>query len=225
MSPQTYRLVMQTGPNPGKILDLGPTEVTMGRDTNNEFVVNDSEVSRKHARVSLQGGHYVLEDLGSTNGTFIEGQRLMGPHVLRPGDLILLGENVSMRFEASSFDPDSTMVAPGQNTMAAGGTPFQADEPLQPYEPAYPEPPIQSAYTEPPAQPAYAEPLPRGATDYPAPPPPAAPRKKANRGLVIGGIGCLIVLCLCAVVAGAAYYIDTNNLWCTYVPFLFSGCP
>lgn len=224
MSPQVYRLVMQTGPNPGKVLDLSTNEVTMGRDTNNEFVVNDAEVSRKHARVSLQGGNYVLEDLGSTNGTFIEGQRLMGPHVLRPGDLILLGENVSLRFEASTFDPDATMVAPSSGgTIAAGTPPFQPEEePLPPYEPTYPEPPDQPLFTTP-------APFQGGAVEYQAPPPPpppmvSAPRKKGNRNMVVIVVILLILLCLCAICAAGAYYIDSNNLWCAYLPFLFSGC-
>lgn len=220
MSPQSFRLVMQTGPNPGKVLDLSGTEVTMGRDTNNEFVINDAEVSRKHARISLQGAGYILEDLGSTNGTFIEGQRLMGPHTLRPGDLILLGENVSLRFEAASFDPDATVVssAPGPMTIPAGmpasSSPFEQEESLPPYEPAYPEPPMQPLYDNPPPM--------GGALEFEVPPPPI---RKKKSWLVPVGIGCGVLLCLCVALVAVAWFAPTS-WWCAVVPFLFPGaCP
>ena len=45
-----------------------------------------------------QGNTFVLEDLGSTNGTFVNGQRLMGPNMLRPGDVITFGERMSLVF-------------------------------------------------------------------------------------------------------------------------------
>jgi pSer/pThr/pTyr-binding forkhead associated (FHA) protein len=62
-----------------------------------------------------KAGTYMLEDLGSTNGSYVNGQRLMGPHTLRNGELIMFGENVGLVFEASSFDMDATIAAgPGQ---------------------------------------------------------------------------------------------------------------
>jgi pSer/pThr/pTyr-binding forkhead associated (FHA) protein len=94
-----FQLVMRSGPNPGKTFELSEGEATIGRDITNAIVINDAEVSRRHARLSPQAGGYVLEDLGSTNGTFVNGQRLMGPHLLRPGELVLLGENVSLAYE------------------------------------------------------------------------------------------------------------------------------
>ena len=187
----------------------------------NEFVINDAEVSRKHARISLQGGSFVLEDLGSTNGTFVEGQRLMGPHRLRPGDLILLGENVSLRFEAATFDPDATMVssAPSTMTIPAGMPPsmpaFEQDhEALPPYEPAYPEPPLQ---------PVYADQQPHSTFQEAVPPP--LSHKKKNKGLLIAGIGCGVLLCLCGIVGIVAWFAP-SSWWCAVVPFLFpGGCP
>ena len=110
MAPQSTMLIMRTGPTPGKSFELTKNELYIGRDINNDIVINDSEVSRKHARLILQAGGYVLEDLGSTNGSFVNGQRLMGPHVLRLGETVMFGENVSLVFE-SGFDADATMVA------------------------------------------------------------------------------------------------------------------
>jgi pSer/pThr/pTyr-binding forkhead associated (FHA) protein len=76
---------MRTGPTPGQVFELSANEMTLGREPGNEITINDAEISRKHARLSLQAGTYMLEDLGSTNGTFVNGQRLMGPHALRAG--------------------------------------------------------------------------------------------------------------------------------------------
>ena len=110
MASQSYQLVMRSGPTPGKVFELSKNENYIGRDISNDIVINDSEVSRKHARLVLQAGSFVLEDIGSTNGTFVNGQRLMGPHVLKPGELIMLGENVGLAFEAG-YDENATMVA------------------------------------------------------------------------------------------------------------------
>jgi pSer/pThr/pTyr-binding forkhead associated (FHA) protein len=96
----TYRLVMRSGPTVGKTFLLEKVETTLGRDLSNDIVINDSEASRRHARIFLQGGNYIIEDLGSTNGTSVNGQRLMGPYVLRPGELIMFGESISLLFEA-----------------------------------------------------------------------------------------------------------------------------
>ena len=92
----SYQLVMRSGPTPGKIFELTGNELIIGREVGNHIVINDSEVSRKHTRLVAQQGGYVIEDLGSTNGTFVNGQRLMGPHMLRHGELISIGDNESL---------------------------------------------------------------------------------------------------------------------------------
>lgn len=190
MAPQSYLLIMRTGPVPGKTFELTKTETYIGRDINNDIVINDSEVSRKHARLILQAGGYVLEDLGSTNGTFVNGQRLMGPHVLRPGELILLGENVSLAFEAG-YDADATMVASSLQTAAAAPPP--------PPRPAAPAPIYSGQVPASPAEP-YFEPL--------------QEPKQPKRTLLYAGIGCLVVL-LCGMAIAAAYIFDYLNLYCT----------
>jgi two-component system response regulator AtoC len=67
--PERYRLVMNVGPNPGKVFELTMDSMSIGREASNDIVVQDAELSRNHARISRRGGGYVLEDLGSTNGT------------------------------------------------------------------------------------------------------------------------------------------------------------
>ena len=93
-----YQLIMRTGPTPGAVYTLEGEQLMIGRDSTNEIVINDAEVSRRHAHLTFQGGKYVLEDLGSTNGTFVNGIRLDSPRRLSSGDLIRVGET-QLRYE------------------------------------------------------------------------------------------------------------------------------
>jgi hypothetical protein len=212
MDSQSFQLVMRTGPNPGKMFEVSKSEIYIGRDINNDIVINDAEISRKHARLILQAGEYVLEDLGSTNGTYVNGQRLMGPHVLRPGETILLGENVSLAFDAG-YDVDSTMIATPEQTPAFS-TPSPPQEPYIP--PPQQEKPI-TPISAPSPEPAFSGQVPPGPVEpYQAPPPPPTPAPapgRDNRTLLYAGCGCVVVL-LCVLVA-AAFAFDTLNLYCT----------
>ena len=71
-----FQFVMRSGPTPGVTFPLEGDQLIIGRDASNSITINDAEISRKHSRLSFQGGKYVLEDLGSTNGTFVNGQRI-----------------------------------------------------------------------------------------------------------------------------------------------------
>src|SRR3972149_1438616 len=84
MSPATYRLVVHTGPNPGTVFALARDVAMVGRDVTNEIVLGDAEISRQHARFTRTPAGYVIEDLGSTNGTLFNGERLGGPARLTP---------------------------------------------------------------------------------------------------------------------------------------------
>ncbi len=226
MAPQSIQLVMRTGPTPGKVYAINKTENIIGRDTTCDIVINDSEISRKHARLVINPGNYLLEDLGSTNGTFVNGQRLMGPHSLRSGELVMFGENVSLTFEVSQFDPGATVISGGLNPQPAQEPPLEAAPPPEAFaqsQPPQPPPPSPFQPVQPPPSPAYVGQVPAGPADFEAPPPPAAPPKKSSRVWLFAGCGCLIIL-LCVVLIALAFYIDSNNLWCNVLPML-PGCP
>jgi pilus assembly protein CpaF len=94
-------------------------QLTIGRDSTNGVAINDAEVSRRHARLNFQGGKFVLEDLGSTNGTFVNGQRLAGPVVLKPGDVVSLGEQIVLMYDAINMDAGATLAAPRKSAYVA----------------------------------------------------------------------------------------------------------
>src|SRR5687768_12392530 len=104
-----FQLIMRTGPTPGAAYTLEGDQLMIGRDSTNEIMINDAEVSRKHSRLTFQGGKYVLEDLGSTNGTFVNGQRLAGPMVLKAGDVVSLGEQIVLMYDAINVDTGATI--------------------------------------------------------------------------------------------------------------------
>ena len=124
MSPASFRLVVRTGPNPGMTFDIIKDVTVLGRDVSNDIVIGDSEISRQHSRISRTPGGYVLEDLGSTNGTYVDGERLAAPRVLSPDDLIGLGENVSLVFSATSPEAAATVMSPAARAAAGPRPPY-----------------------------------------------------------------------------------------------------
>lgn len=168
--PGQYQLTIRSGPNPGTVYALDGDQLTIGRDSSNEIAVNDAEVSRRHARLTFQGGKYVLEDMGSTNGTFVNGQRLTGPRVLKSGEVISLGEQIVFVYEAvNSADPGATIVSPRSVPEA---------RPV-----STPPPPPPQAY----------------AGDVPASLPEAMEQRKLNPVPIAIGVGALLLVCACIV--------------------------
>ncbi|MFJ8669419.1 FHA domain-containing protein [Streptomyces sp. NPDC093600] len=70
----------------------GPHPLRIGRDPANGLRLSHETVSRLHAELSLQGGLWVLRDLGSTNGTTVNGRRVTGAVVVQAGDLVEFGQ-------------------------------------------------------------------------------------------------------------------------------------
>ncbi len=204
MNAVTYQLLMRSGPAPGKTYELSGDEIKIGRDPGNGISIKDPEISRVHARLLAQAGGYVIEDLGSTNGTFVNGQRLIGPHLLKPGEMVLFAENVSFVFEEYQPGQDATMIS---DPVAAPLPPVEIDE-----TPPVP-PPAEDLAPQPVVQPEPISSLPVEPEMVPSEPPPLheeAP-PKSSTGLYVG-CGCLIVM-LCLLV-GSVYVIDTLNFWC-----------
>ena len=87
--------------------------VRIGRGADNDIVLNDREVSRNHAEVRLEGDDYILTDLGSTNGTFVNDQRIIRPIRLRDGDRLSMAGQVELVFvDSEATTPVAGAAAP-----------------------------------------------------------------------------------------------------------------
>lgn len=97
-------LRVMLGSEAGTVFDLFKSEETrIGRDPRlNEIVLNDPRVSSQHAKIRSEKGEYVLYDLGSSNGTFVNGLEVSGPRTLANQDKIQVGETVMLFQVAAS---------------------------------------------------------------------------------------------------------------------------
>lgn len=87
-------LVVIDGPLAGTTLALADEPITIGRADNSTLVLADDYVSTHHARLVKNGRHWLVEDLGSTNGTYLENERVERPSRVSPGRPIRVGKTV-----------------------------------------------------------------------------------------------------------------------------------
>jgi hypothetical protein len=78
----------------GKRMVVGPAGATIGRSRQCDVVLDDANVSREHAEIRPRGGAWVLTDLGSTNGSSVNGRRIDRPEVIKPGDELEIGTSI-----------------------------------------------------------------------------------------------------------------------------------
>ena len=84
-------LLVSTAGRPPIQFDLGDALISVGRSSDNDVIVDDGEVSRHHCQLKLQHGAYSFADLGSRNGSYVNGQPV-SEVALGPGDRIQLGD-------------------------------------------------------------------------------------------------------------------------------------
>lgn len=115
-------LINNQSSEPPKEFELIKSEIIIGRDDGVDIVIPTPAVSRRHAKFSMEGGSYVVEDLGSSNGTFVNNEKLRGRKTLRSGDEIKLGQAITLSYHAPETDPNKTAMRVG---------------PAKPSQPAY----------------------------------------------------------------------------------------
>src|ERR671939_1577466 len=91
-------------------LPLGRLRITIGRSARNDVCIPDPFASRVHAEVRREGDQYVLQDLGSANGTLYNGERVENMVGLVPGGRIQIGETEIEFFDQTSSAPMATMI-------------------------------------------------------------------------------------------------------------------
>ena len=193
MPPSDFRMIVRAGPNPGTVFELTKEVSLIGRDVTNDVVVGDAEVSRQHARITRTPGGYVLEDLGSTNGTFVNSERLVAPRVMNPGDLVALGETVSLTFDATAPEAAATVAQPAATA-----------EPAKKAPPGAAKPAVQDQQVAPPS-PAAEDPL---------------PEKKGRKTWLLAGVGCFVLILACG---GFIWFMDAFYPDIIWAPLYWLG--
>lgn len=216
MTDSDYRLHIQSGPAAGRVYDLTGGSITIGRYPLAEIVIDDPEISYRHAVLTRVGQTYKIADLASDGGTYVNGRRVgVEPVTLSPGDIILFGSRLSAAFLA--IVDEGLIIEPEPQT-----DPTPSPEPTNttfPVESMMEQPPVdppqfESEYEPPPwedndverrspeavqteevLQTAHPEPL-------PSPPPP----HKNNGRIILITAGCLILLLACCCSATAFMY-------------------
>ncbi|MCS4277951.1 FHA domain-containing protein [Mycetocola lacteus] len=85
------RLVILSGPRAGQDRPLGTGPISIGRSSDSNVILKDDYTSTHHARLLLWGEDWMLQDLDSTNGTFLDGKRISAPTPIHLGDVIKVG--------------------------------------------------------------------------------------------------------------------------------------
>ena len=99
------RLVVEIGPDEGKEFPLRGT-MRIGRSEDSEITHADAQASRHHAAISPEPGGFTIQDLNSSNGTFVNGKRLEEPRFLKDGDRLRVANTVlAFRWESTPSTP------------------------------------------------------------------------------------------------------------------------
>lgn len=101
---ESAMLILQRGGEAGLTWPLEHRSLTIGRSSDCDIVLDDRQVSRIHARVLWRGDHYEVEDLGSKNGTHLNGRDILISQPLRDGDEI----QIALRFKLAFVDAGAT---------------------------------------------------------------------------------------------------------------------
>ncbi len=203
-----YQLTMRSGPTPGKTYPIDQEELILGRDLANEIAISDPEVSRRHARFFVKNDNIHVEDLGSTNGTFLNGERISSPQQLRFGDVLTLGESIVLVFEKAGYDPDATIVTTrGEQTVQGSWEP-------QGYQP----PPDQAAYQKGQSSPQAPARRPQKSSSITEP-------EEKKGGLPSWLIIMIIAIVVIACVIAVTLYFMPASWWCAITLDMLDGCP
>ncbi len=123
-------LILRSGTRWSDVFRLTPPEgAVIGRASANEIVIRTDQASRRHASINWDGGQWILKDLGSRNGTYLNGTRIDGPHPLDEGDAIQIAGFViqfSRRIDAQPVLPAAGSVdqaTDDQMTLGVGDEP------------------------------------------------------------------------------------------------------
>lgn len=189
-------ILLTRGPGAGRMLALDRDTLILGRDPRSDVVIDHPEVSRRHARIARQDNVWLIEDLNSTNGTFINGIEVSGSQALTAGDVIGLGEAV-------------TLIYRDRPAASERRAPRPADR-AAPSRPPRRQVPLERTYTIGPAPHRIERPGPAPAAHDPE------PGRDPYRTWLWVAIGCAVVLVVLA--CTAVFLLYALRLFPAFVP-------
>ena len=189
MVADNYQLVVRKGPKPGQVYPLLAPTVTVGRDPMSDIVLNDPEVSRYHAQLVETVDGYEINDMGSTNGTYVAGKRIDDePVLLQAGQDVAFGSGIFLMYETV-----------GDETNPFDDAPF--DDVFEP------ETAVSDQFSSPPVEPPM-PPLPDYENSPLQPLVPSADDEAAQKRkrLITIGVAAIVLLCLCCILTVVGMY-------------------
>ncbi|MCH7610981.1 MAG: FHA domain-containing protein [Chloroflexi bacterium] len=118
-------LRIKEGSQAGATFPLSEEPVIIGREQGVAILLDDEESSRRHAQISWEVGQFIITDMGSTNGTFVNGTKIAAPHMLRPDDEIMVGKT-TLVFQVTETPVTFAVEAPA--TEAPATEPAETEE-------------------------------------------------------------------------------------------------
>lgn len=195
MGYKKFRLTVIKGFNKGEVFPLEEDEVIIGRGEENSIVLNIAEVSRKHSVLTRGEEGYIIKDLDSTNGTFVDKKKVGDKYLLKPGDTIMLGDAIYLTYQAD-VDPEETLVALRPVEISSPDDITEAPKPAARERASSPVTTLRQGKTA-------EEKLSRGQVT----------EEKKGRTWLWAGIGCVVVI-IFLIVIGLIIF-DYLNLYCT----------
>lgn len=190
-----FRLTVIKGFNKGEVFPLEEDEVIIGRGEENGIVLNIAEISRTHSVLTRGEEGYIIKDLDSTNGTYVDKKKIGEKYLLKPGDTIMLGDAIYLNYQADA-DPEETLVAPRPVEIS---TPDETA--------VTPKPAVEERAPSPAATPGQVKTAEEGLSLG------QVTEEKKSRTWLWAGIGCVVVI-IFLIVIGLIIF-DYLNLYCT----------
>ncbi len=195
MGNKKFHLTVIKGYNKGEVFPLEEDEVIIGRGEENDIVLNIAEISRTHSVLTRGEEGYIIKDLDSTNGTFVDKKKVGEKYLLKPDDTIMLGDAIYLTYQAD-IDPEETLVTPRLAEISAPDETAATPKPAARKRTSSPAATLGQVKTA-------EEMLSRGQVT----------EEKKGRTWLWAGIGCVVVL-LFLIVIGLIVF-DYLNLYCT----------
>ncbi|WNG28116.1 FHA domain-containing protein [Cystobacter fuscus] len=124
-------------------IEFEKNEITIGRLDGNDIRLAKGNVSKYHSKIIAKDGKFIVVDMKSTNGTFVNGKKIAGPQVVKPTDQISIGDYI-LNVEALELESSQTRTAPPEEE-------YYDEEPVEEEEPYEEEPPAPEANARMPA--------------------------------------------------------------------------